>query len=540
VLVLAGILFLARLGERALWSEEVRWAEIPRAMERSSDYFWPTINGRLYYDKPLGSYWLVLLAARITGGVAELAARLPSALAGLLAVTLLMAIARRLYDLRTAVLAGLILATSFGFVFWARTASADIENVAGVLAALWLFLGHEQRGPGGWILLLWQIMAVTSLTKGLLGFVLPILIIGIYASLGSVGSEPVAGSRLRTLLLRNRWLLNFWSLLAIPLAAGVYLMPFLISNHAEASGAGLRMVYRENILRFFNSASHRGPIYLYAYTLFELLAPWSLLLPAAVVLAHRNKADRFALVYFWSVFIFFTLSSSRRSYYLLPILPAGALLVARLLAVGPAFWTKAVRLLVQVGCGLLAVGLFLSAIALVPPLELLPAPWKHLPPMPCLEVFAGIWVVSMVVLVLILTRTGLRPGPLALAWGLIATLGMAYLFLFALPDAEKYRTQKGFAEKIRRELQGQTHRLGLYDTNEIVFYLDPGDPLPEFQKPEQLQQGIRELGLRYILLRRRHQEVLAGSARPLRSEPGYPWEGPGQEENKLVLMFVDP
>src|SRR6202011_2058808 len=102
---------------------------------------------------------------------------------------------------------------------------------------------------------------------------------------------------------------------------------------------GLAMVYRENVVRFFEPFDHRGPIYLYVYVIFALMAPWSALLPAALVEAHHlrridaepARADRFVLVYFWATFIFFTLSGSRRSYYILPILPAAAILVARTL-----------------------------------------------------------------------------------------------------------------------------------------------------------------------------------------------------------------
>ena len=48
---------------------------------------------------------------------------------------------------------------------------------------------------------------LTSLTKGLLGFALPVLVIGLYSSIESGGS----------LVSRNRWLFNRKSLLAIPL-----------------------------------------------------------------------------------------------------------------------------------------------------------------------------------------------------------------------------------------------------------------------------------------------------------------------------------
>ena len=53
MLGLAAIIFFARLGARALWASEFRWAEIAREMQLTSNYFWPTINGRPYYDKPL-------------------------------------------------------------------------------------------------------------------------------------------------------------------------------------------------------------------------------------------------------------------------------------------------------------------------------------------------------------------------------------------------------------------------------------------------------------------------------------------------------
>ncbi len=143
VVILAAILFFARLGARALWASEFRWGEIAREMLVTHNYFWPTINGKVYYDKPLGSYWLVVAATCLTGSMNEAAARIPSAIAGLLAVVLVIVIARRLYDLRTGVIAAFILATSFSFVFYSRLACADVETIAGELAAIALFLRHE-------------------------------------------------------------------------------------------------------------------------------------------------------------------------------------------------------------------------------------------------------------------------------------------------------------------------------------------------------------------------------------------------------------
>ena len=91
VLAGAAVLFLVQLGSRGVVSEEMRWGEVAREMRASGDYFHPTINGRTYYDKPLGSYWLIVAASYLTGGVNETAARLPAAVAGWVGVLLVSA-----------------------------------------------------------------------------------------------------------------------------------------------------------------------------------------------------------------------------------------------------------------------------------------------------------------------------------------------------------------------------------------------------------------------------------------------------------------
>src|SRR5207253_3962279 len=92
------------------------------------------------------------------------------------------------------------------------------------------------------------------------------------------------------------------------------------------------MVWRENIRRFVMPHNHTGPVYLYAGVIFVLAAPWAAFLPAALWPRQAPDRDGLVRIYFWAVFAFFTLSASRRSYYLLPVLPAIALLNARVIA----------------------------------------------------------------------------------------------------------------------------------------------------------------------------------------------------------------
>ncbi len=546
VLALAAVLFFARLGDRALWTMELRWAEIPREMRLSHDYFWPTINGRTYYDKPLGSYWLVIAASRLTGSLDETAARLPSAVSGLLGVALLMLLARQLYDGRTAVLAGLVLATSFSFVYFARHASTDLENVTGELLALVLFLRCEKRPGGRWVVGLWLVMALTSLTKGLLGFALPLLVLGTYSCLSDGRAELMRGmwrgpfaSRLRWLSGRCRWLFTRWSVVGLLLAVTVYLFPFAVSWARTGSTQGLYMVYRENVQRFFNAHNHRGPVYLYAYVIFGLMAPWSLLLPAALVRAHAarsedgsRRGDRFARVYFWATFAFFTLSSSRRSYYLMPLLPAGALLVGRLLAAPPELSLTARRLF-RLGFGLTAVAVLLAGVALLPVARFLPEPWSQLPSAPAWPIFAVCWLASVVGFVAALRR--FDRSRVTIAVGGSAVLFLAYLFLIALPATEGYRGERALAEDTRRRLGSDSPGLAFYRTREPVFYLDLPQPVPEYDDRASLVEAVRDGRVSWVLTRRRDLEAADLSAVVVEGEPTFAWETAEQRGNKLVL-----
>ncbi|WP_423963205.1 ArnT family glycosyltransferase [Candidatus Binatus sp.] len=551
VLILAAILFFARLGARALWSSEFRWAEIAREMLVTHNYFWPTINGRVYYDKPLGSYWLVIFSTPFTGGLNEAATRLPSAIAGLLAVLLLMILVRRFYDARTAILAGVILATSFSFVFFSRDASADVETITGELAALLLFNHNEERGGGLWVVGLWLIMAATSLTKGLLGFALPLLVIGAYSCLrdgwAQLFREILHGSvadRLRKLIARNRWFFNWYTVAGVAVGGFVYYLPFEISARMMGTQKGLAMVYRENVVRFFHPFDHRGPIYLYVYVIFGLMAPWSALLPAALVETHSlrradaepARADRFALVYFWATFIFFTLSGSRRSYYILPILPAAAILVARTLAYPGELRSIFARRLLAVGYAIVAFAAIAAIVMLIPAWAILPSPYDAFPPLPARPAFIAFWIVSVAAVIYTIRR--FSPYRVAISMGAIAYLVMAYIYIFAMPAAEAYRGEKPFGYAVLNKIGGSTDHLVLFKTQGPLFYLNPPNPLPEFEDKQDLQDAIAKGDAKWMIVRRRDMPKLDTPTTIELSEQSYPWETDYNFRNKVVLGRV--
>ena len=492
-------------------------------MQLTGNYFWPTINGEPYYEKPLPSYWLVAASAYLTGNLDEFAVRLPSALAGLLGVALLIVLTRQLYDGRMAVLAALILATCFSYVFWSRVASADIETVTGVLAAVTLYFRNRERPNGWWTVGLWIIMALTSLTKGLQGFALPLFIISVHSLLAdgwrNLREKVLHGrlkERLAWLISRGSWFFNRKTFVAVGIAGVVYVSPFAISATQMDSNLGLYMVFHENLVRFFEPFDHKEPIYLYTYALFKLMAPWCVFLPAALVHMHfkpTDKNDRFVLAFFWATFIFFTLSGSRRDYYLLPILPAAAIIVARLFTTAEAEWVRSVRVLAKAGYIVLFVSVVVTfiAVALVFFLPAVrPAPLKAI--WTAVEGIAGVgfWTFLVALIVTVFPFLNWRPETLAVSTSIMAYACWLFVFVYAFPNGEAFRMEKAFAQSVLEVLKGDLNRLVLFNynkdrsTTDLIFYLSATKPIPEYLETADLEDHIKNNPGTWVIASEKH------------------------------------
>jgi len=141
----SAFVLLLYIGARGLWGAENRWAEVVREMRLTGDYLHPCINGEPYFDKPLLSYWFIVLVAAITDRLDEWVVRLPSAIAGLLGLWATMNLGRRLWSPQRAITAGWILLSTYGFIFWSRTGEADMENMTAIiLAVAWYWARREK------------------------------------------------------------------------------------------------------------------------------------------------------------------------------------------------------------------------------------------------------------------------------------------------------------------------------------------------------------------------------------------------------------
>lgn len=320
LMLTALVLLLTLLGERDIWTQEHRWADIVSGMFYRQDFLHPYLGENNYYDKPLLSYWLIAGFAKLLGVLSAWVLRLPSALAGLLAVWSIYRLGTVVRDRSLGLLAGWLLLTTFYFLFWARTSSADMLNMAGSLFAVTWYFMHRDR-PGFYAYsIFFVIVALTSLCKGLVGAVIPVIVVGV------------------DVLQRQSWRQHLrWSLLvALVPALVLYLFPFIASAYYDQhtyQQNGLYLVYRENILRYFQPFDHVGPIYTYLIYLPVYLMPWAIFfIPALATITkrwrHLSVNSKWVAWSLLSLFLFFTLSGSRRSYYVLPMVPFAILFTA--------------------------------------------------------------------------------------------------------------------------------------------------------------------------------------------------------------------
>ena len=339
--IMAVILLFLNLGVKAISGSEARWTGIVREMFLSGNFVQPTINFELYFDKPIVSYWLIAIFAFFNKGeVTELLARIPSALAALAALWATRVIAFRLWSRDVAVTASWIFLTIYSLAFWGRLAEADMLNMAfGTLAIAWYIVKRDKTDVFSYFLF-GTLCAVGGQTKGLSAIAIPVLVV------------------LTDLVVNKTWKRHLnWRLFAAGiLSLLVYFLPFFLiaTKSSETFMNGLYQVFRENITRFFNPFDHKGPWYDYFKYLPQLFIPWTPFLVLAFAWACKewkrlSGDERWLLVSNIVIFTVFSLSGSKRVYYILPILPFCALLTALYLCRKEnGFWEKIKVVLLQV------------------------------------------------------------------------------------------------------------------------------------------------------------------------------------------------
>jgi 4-amino-4-deoxy-L-arabinose transferase-like glycosyltransferase len=329
-LLLAGFcafLFFYGIGQFGLiGADEPRYAQVAREMLDRHDWITPVLGGHPWLEKPPLYYWQAMLAYSLFG-VSDITARVPSGLDATLLVVALYLFFRR-FRRGVEIDAALITASSAGTIGYARAASMDMALAAtftiGMLA-WWAWRETEKRI---YLALFHFFMALGMLAKGPVAPFLAALIIVLVAVVVHDGQLPR----------RTLWLPGVLLFCAVAL-------PWYVLVQIRNPQFLREFILEHNLARFStNLYRHPEPFWYYLPVIVLALVPWTVFVVAAFVRTVRAwRAERKSispqpdlqpqlnlLACCWLIVpvVFFSLSQSKLPGYILPALPAGAVLLA--------------------------------------------------------------------------------------------------------------------------------------------------------------------------------------------------------------------
>jgi len=270
--------------------------------------------------KPPLMYWMGAFISALAGTVNEWTVRLPSAMLAVAGITVCYYYLSRLFDRRSALVAALILATSFEYLQAGSAARVDMTLTFFVEVAFFEFLMIAE-GLVGRRMLLYLALAAAILAKGPIGAFLPGLVALIWM---------LREGRLH--LLKDLRLPTGAAVVAV-VAGGWYLLAGLKGGMNFVQ----RQILDENLYRLFPSHAvrepHAHPFYYVELALIAGFAPWSAIVPLGIVQLVRQPRAlsprvKYLMVWFVAVLVFYNLPQSKRSVYLLALYPSLSALTA--------------------------------------------------------------------------------------------------------------------------------------------------------------------------------------------------------------------
>ena len=325
------LLVLAALRPLAL-PDEGRYGEVGRWMAVSGDWLIPRLNGLPFFHKPPLLYWLEAVSVTLLGATPWALRLVPALHAGLMLVALLLA-ARAFGNPQVARRAVLMLGASPAFLLGGQYLNHDMLVASWIGVAIWCFAAAFLRGARphtGWALAGFAACALGVLSKGLIGVVLPGLVLFIWLLWTRQFGKAWRLPWLRGVLLFAVIVLP-WFVVVERRYPGMFAYSFGVQQFTRYVGTG------------FNNARpwwYYLPcmvLLLFPWVFFALYEGWRALRPcksaaksAAAPPALPVRREALALCWIWigAILVFFSIPSSKLIGYITPTMPPLALLAA--------------------------------------------------------------------------------------------------------------------------------------------------------------------------------------------------------------------
>lgn len=320
IALIYGLIWFGTLNYRHLIpSDEGRYAEMAREMLVTGDWITPRYNGYKYFEKPPLQIWATAIAFQVFG-FGEWQARLWTALTGFLTIIIIGLTSARIFTARAGWLGSIVLASSPMWIISGHFNSLDMALSAFLVSALCALLlaqtSDNKTGRRNWMWLCWSMMALATLSKGLIGAAIPAMVFIAYSL--------------------SAWDWKIWS--RLHLVSGIILFLLITAPWfvlvAQRNPEFLEFFFiHEHLQRFTDDAHSRtGPIYYFVPLLLIGILPWIFQIPRAFAQAWAERKTEFSsgwLLACWTVviFAFFSVSKSKLPGYIIPIFPALAMLI---------------------------------------------------------------------------------------------------------------------------------------------------------------------------------------------------------------------
>ena len=459
---IACLIYLPRLGTPALWEpDEGRYAEIAREMVVSGDYVTPRDDWVRYFEKPPLVYWITAATIRLLGRN-ESAVRLPIAITSIVQIVLTQLLAEVMFGPAAGAAAALCLALSPLFFGFGRFLTLDpvlAMFVTATLACVYIAIRKPPVSAGWkWLYLAAVCAALGTLTKGPVALVLS----------GGVGAVYLLIERRGRELAQVPWL-------GCGLIFAAITVPWFALVAWRNAGFLRFFLIHEHLQRYAVSTEHAWGPYFFVVVVIAGMWPWICFAPLAIralvwpdtiqdpdrvelslppsqpevtrAPTDDRSALRFALIWFAVVFVFFSIPRSKLGSYILPGIPAAAILAGYGLSLLPRIDPRRVVRMLGILASLNIV-IAITALLIAPHI-------KELRALPALRLDLLIGVGAMAagtVAASLLWRATRRVSAVAgaIALGMIVTLGT---LAKAREDAAALDSYRVLARAIARELR---------------------------------------------------------------------------------------